>query len=187
MALTGFSKFAKMNAKSFLCIILNSLLTWKQQGIFAPHISWGLLLKSKELSISKNEKGGTRTPYPISFTNQPISCPVRFLSFCLPHSTPKMKPCPAVYICSTFKETTFWPSSSHTPPHKARKATSSQPRTSRRCSRHSGLQKSPHLNSQACFYGHMIQPCLKNHPMGQAQLEEVVLKHARNFSERRFI
>lgn len=53
----------------------------EKQGIFAPHSSWELLLKSKELSSNKNEMGENSPPRPISFTNEPISCPVDFLVF----------------------------------------------------------------------------------------------------------
>ena len=64
MELTSSSKFPRINLMGFLCIIFNFLLTWKQPEDFCPSCisSSGLLLKSKQHSISKNRKRENSTP-----------------------------------------------------------------------------------------------------------------------------
>lgn len=65
MALASSSKYTKINLKSFLCFILNCMLTWKQQRIFAPLLSpeeWFSRAKSSPYARTKKGKTVLHTP-----------------------------------------------------------------------------------------------------------------------------
>lgn len=144
-------------------------------------VSSGLLLKGKELFLFQQKKREKCYSCPINFTNESISCLVGFLSFCL-HSVPKPKPCLAVRQCYLG----LCLRKPHSGPPLAILLLAEQ-------KRHHGLliptctskmsqaHRTPEFPAQVahnCFCGHRMQPCLENHPIRQAHLEEPVLRYA---------
>lgn len=71
--------------------ILNSFNLEIAENFCPSPVSSGMFFEDKELSISKKKKRRKQIPCSISFTNEPISCPVEFHRLCLFHSTPKPK------------------------------------------------------------------------------------------------
>lgn len=65
MELTSSSMFPKINPMRFLCVILNSLLTWKEQRIFFP-LSYLLprIASQGQGILYQQEQNGGQYPMP---------------------------------------------------------------------------------------------------------------------------
>ena len=154
---------------------------------FLPFLYLLLRITSQEQATlyQQEQKEGKQYPMTHSFPNEPISCLVGFLKCCPLHLAPQMK-----LHQSGIATFGLW----------LRRSLSDPPAVTsllREQKRHQSfliptspvLENSPRTQdsripcpkSQACFCGHMMEPCLESHPMRQAQLEESVLKYAYHF------
>jgi len=75
MALTRSSKFAKMNAKSFFMSYFEFSIDLETAENLCP----SYLLRTDGALNQQEWKRESSIPHPISFTNEPIPCPVGFL------------------------------------------------------------------------------------------------------------